>query len=47
METLNALNRLRNSLVHAEKETPWIDREQAVDLINAFSVGVAYLDMAA
>jgi len=47
METLNALNGLRNSLVHAEKETPWIDREQAVDLINAFSVGVAYLDMAA
>jgi hypothetical protein len=46
-ETLDALNRLRNSLVHAEKETPWIDRQQALDLINAFSVGVAYLDMAA
>jgi hypothetical protein len=46
IETLNALNRLRNSLVHAEKETPWIDREQAIDLINAFGVGVSYLDMA-
>ena len=48
METLNSLNMLRNSLVHAEdREAPWISRIQALDLIDAFRAGVGYLEMAA
>jgi hypothetical protein len=47
METLNTLTKLRNGIVHAEKEMPWVSREQAEDLISAFTRGAEYLEMAA
>lgn len=45
--TLSTLAKLRNSVVHAEKEMQWVDRAQAEDLINALTVGAQYLEMVA
>jgi hypothetical protein len=45
-EKLLTLNRLRNSVVHAQKDTPRIDRAQAIEFIDAFSMGVTYIDRA-
>ena len=38
---------LKTMNVHAQGETLNVNREQAIDLVNAFSKGVSYLDMAA
>lgn len=46
-EALATLNRLRNSFVHVDAETPQLDRSQAIEFIDAFSMGVTYIDGAA
>jgi hypothetical protein len=43
METLITLNRIRNGLVHGEKQTSDLTREEALELIDAFRVGANYL----
>jgi hypothetical protein len=47
VETFITLNKLRNSLVHAKIDGPFIQREQAVEFVNAFGKGVSILDQAA
>jgi hypothetical protein len=43
METLVTLNRIRNGLVHGEKQTSDLTRDEALELIDAFRVGANYL----
>jgi hypothetical protein len=43
METLVTLNRIRNGLVHGEKQTSDLTREETLELIDAFRVGANYL----
>ncbi|WP_456636735.1 hypothetical protein [Bradyrhizobium sp. USDA 10063] len=43
MKTLVTLNRIRNGLVHGEKQTSDLTREEALELIDAFRVGANYL----
>lgn len=43
METLFTLNRIRNGLVHRERETSDLTKEEALELIDAFRVGANYL----
>jgi hypothetical protein len=43
MKTLVTLNRIRNGLVHGEKQTSDLTREQTLELIDAFRVGANYL----
>jgi hypothetical protein len=43
MKTLVTLNRIRNGLVHGEKQTSDLTKEQTLELIDAFRVGANYL----
>jgi len=43
IETLVTLNRIRNGLVHGERQTSHLTREEALELIDAFRVGANYL----
>jgi hypothetical protein len=45
-EALITLNRLRNSLIHPDKNMLEMNREQAFEIVDAFNRGVSYLDMA-
>lgn len=47
LETFMTLSKLRNSIVHGEREYTDISRDSAEDLINGFIVGANYLEMAA
>jgi hypothetical protein len=46
-ERLETLNRLRNSVVHAEGEVPWVQQEEAEEMVQAFSQGATTLSRAA
>jgi hypothetical protein len=46
-ERLETLNRLRNSVVHAEGEAPWVQQEQAEEMVQAFAQGATMLSRAA
>jgi hypothetical protein len=43
IETLETLNRLRNNIVHAQGEAPWIGKTQAEEMVAAFEKGSSLL----
>jgi hypothetical protein len=46
-ERLETLNRLRNSVIHAESEVPWVQGDQAEEMVQAFAQGATMLSRAA